>query len=66
MSETEDLKTLLAELRERHRALDAEIAGLTGDSAADQLQIQRLKKQKLSLKDEISLIETNLLPDIIA
>ncbi|WP_137123855.1 YdcH family protein [Roseomonas sp. HF4] len=55
----------LHELRSEHRDLDTVIARLDG-SAVDQLQLQRLKKRKLMLKDEIAWIEGRLVPDIIA
>jgi hypothetical protein len=60
------LKAKLAQLREEHRDLDAAIAALTDSSASDQLQLTRLKKRKLQLKDLITRIEDTLLPDIIA
>jgi hypothetical protein len=68
LSETEKsaLKVQLAELRAQHRELDQVIQQMTGDGAFDQLEIQRLKKQKLKLKDEMLKIESRLLPDIIA
>lgn len=68
LSETEKnaLKVKLAELRAQHRELDQVIQQMTGDGAFDQLEIQRLKKQKLKLKDEMLKIESRLLPDIIA
>ena len=53
-------------LKVRHREVDEHIQDLIRSSNNDQLQIQRLKKQKLKLKDEISRIEAGLLPDIIA
>lgn len=59
------LKVRLAELREKHRALDAAITALT-ETAGDALQIARLKREKLSLKDQIQWIENRLTPDIIA
>lgn len=62
----EALRARLAELREEHRSLDGEIAALAGGTPSDQLRVQRLKKRKLSLKDEIARIENLLLPDIIA
>ena len=62
----EQLKIRLSELRQQHRDLDAAIDGLERAGTADQLQLRRLKKQKLMLKDEISKIEDKLLPDIIA
>ncbi len=56
----------LAELQSEHRDLDDVIARITGDGPFDQLQVQRLKKRKLLLKDQISQLESELLPDIIA
>nr|WP_247714080.1 DUF465 domain-containing protein [Qipengyuania xiamenensis] len=64
------MRKRLETLRSEHRDLDAAIAALTqaGDEGGfvDQLQIARLKKRKLQLKDRISAIEDNLIPDIIA
>ena len=57
-----DLETLKAE----HRRLDEEIRLLAVDSAADQLELARLKKRKLRLKDQIQLIIDSNIPDIIA
>ncbi|QAY95648.1 hypothetical protein CWB41_07775 [Methylovirgula ligni] len=56
----------LERLRQEHRDLDAAITALIEISAADQLQIQRLKKRKLILRDKIDRIEDVLTPDIIA
>ena len=56
----------LEDLKVRHREVDEHIQDLIQDLNNDQLQIRRLKKQKLQLKDEISRIEAGLLPDIIA
>jgi hypothetical protein len=56
----------LARLREEHRDLDMAIEALERVSAGDRLQIQRLKKRKLGLKDRMSFIEDQLTPDIIA
>jgi hypothetical protein len=53
-------------LRQEHRDLDAAIEALTAVGANDQLQLQRLKKRKLSLRDRISFLEDALTPDIIA
>jgi hypothetical protein len=53
-------------LREEHRDLDLAIDGLVLAGAIDQLQIARLKKRKLRLKDEIQMIEDQMVPDIIA
>lgn len=60
------LRERLEELRREHRALDEEIAALAETPLADQLALRRLKKRKLSLKDEIARIEDSLYPDIIA
>lgn len=65
MSE-EELKKRLEMLRIEHRDLDAAIDALTSAGSSDQLQIARLKKRKLRLKDQIAIIEDTLLPDIIA
>ena len=62
----EALKAKLATLRTEHRDLDDVIARLAERLPFDQLQLQRLKKRKLLLKDQISKIESELLPDIIA
>ena len=62
----EEMRKRLAMLQIEHRDLDAAIEALTRDGAGDQLQIARLKKRKLSLKDQISMIEDYLIPDIIA
>jgi hypothetical protein len=56
----------LANLRQEHRDLDAAIAALELIGTPDRLQLQRLKKRKLSLKDRISFLEDMLTPDIIA
>jgi hypothetical protein len=56
----------LAGLRVEHRDLDAAIAALSAADNQDQLQVARLKKRKLRLKDQIALIEDYLTPDIIA
>lgn len=61
-----ELKSELARLKEEHRDLDAAIDALESAPASDFLQIRRLKKKKLVLKDQISQIEDQLLPDIIA
>ena len=60
------LKAKLQALLSEHRHLDDVIAQLTGASASDQLQMQRLKKRKLALKDEIARLHALVLPDIIA
>ena len=56
----------LAELQSEHRDLDDVINQLIDQGSFDQIQMQRLKKRKLLLKDEIAKLESQLLPDIIA
>ncbi len=60
------MRKRLAGLRTEHRDLDAAIDALTLANSTDQLQIARLKKRKLKIKDQISIIEDYLVPDIIA
>lgn len=60
------IRAKLTELQQRHRDLDSAIGQLEEAGGRDQLQITRLKKEKLRLKDEISLLTDKLLPDIIA
>ena len=62
----EMLRIKLEVLRREHRDLDDAIHALAGSGRADQLTLQRLKKQKLALKDQIVKIEDQLIPDIIA
>jgi hypothetical protein len=62
----EALKAKLVALKTEHRDLDDVIARLAGQAPVDQLQLQRLKKRKLLLKDRILKLESELLPDIIA
>jgi len=64
--EERELRAQLARLRQEHRDLDAAIEALQTTPGADILQIQRLKKRKLVLRDRISFIEDQLTPDIIA
>ncbi len=61
-----DIREQLAKLRAEHRELDNEIALIEAAAHADQLMIKRLKKKKLHLKDQITVLEDRLLPDIIA
>lgn len=64
---TEDeMRKRLDVLRVEHRDLDAAIDALTTPDGNDQLQIARLKKRKLRLKDQIAMIADYLIPDIIA
>ncbi len=64
---TEDeMRKRLEVLKVEHRDLDAAIDALTAGGGPDQLQIARLKKRKLKLKDQIAMYEDYLIPDIIA
>ena len=62
----EELRKRLEALRIEHRDLDAAIDARASAGANDQLQIARLKKRKLRLKDQIAIVEDYLIPDIIA
>ena len=62
----EEMRKRLSALKVEHRDLDAAIDALVAAGSPDQLQIARLKKRKLALKDQIALIEDYLTPDIIA
>lgn len=64
--DTEALRHMLEELRLQHRDLDDAIAALESAGAASGLQVQRMKKRKLLVRDQIAQIENRLLPDIIA
>lgn len=63
---TDELKRRLELLKVEHRDLDSAIAALGDMAIPDQLAMARLKKRKLALRDEITWIETRLIPDIIA
>jgi hypothetical protein len=60
------LNARLEVLRTEHRDLDAAIEVLANSGASDQLRLARMKKRKLALKDEIAILESDLIPDIIA
>ncbi len=62
----DDVHQRIALLRLEHRDLDAGIEALRVAASSDQLQLARLKKRKLKLRDEIAALEDMLLPDIIA
>ncbi len=64
--ETEATRARLETLRSEHRDLDEVIDRLIEKAPFDQLQLQRLKKRKLGLKDQILRLESRLIPDIIA
>jgi hypothetical protein len=61
-----ELRDELVKLRAEHRGLDDQIILLEGSTTSDQLLVKRLKKKKLAVKDRITAIEDQLLPDIIA
>ena len=62
----DDPRQVIELLKAEHRRLDEEIAVLTEQGTSDQLEIARLKKRKLLLKDEIQVLSDRLIPDIIA
>jgi len=68
LSEEEEasIRRELTELRQEHRDLDAAISAMVESGRMDTIRIQRMKKRKLALKDRISVLEDQLLPDIIA
>ena len=66
IEEQQILKARLHVLESEHRDLDDVIERLSEDKPFDQLQLQRLKKRKLVLKDEMALVRSRILPDIIA
>ena len=66
MADDADSARRLELLRMEHRDLDAAIAALGAGGISDQLQLARLKKRKLRLRDEIAYLEDQLIPDIIA
>jgi len=65
-TDTAPLARRLIELKTEHRDLDQAIARLEADRGRDDLQVRRLKKRKLALKDQISWIESKLIPDLDA
>lgn len=66
MDDQDALKHRLTALETEHRDLDDVIARISENAPFDQLQVQRLKKRKLLLKDQIAHIRSKLLPDVIA
>ncbi len=66
MEDQQTLRLRLTELETEHRDLDDIIARIAETAPFDQLQIQRLKKRKLLLKDQIAYVKSRLVPDIIA
>jgi hypothetical protein len=65
-AEEQNLRTKLAELQQEHRDLDTAIQAMADMGVNDQLQLSRMKKRKLQLKDLVTQINDKLLPDIIA
>ncbi|NDI84424.1 YdcH family protein [Undibacterium crateris] len=66
MSHPEQVRQRIIELEVEHRDLDVVINALTMDPAHDELQLRRLKKRKLQLKDHITLLKMQLTPDVPA
>ena len=66
MNMNRDIEAKIVELQTEHRDLDGVIDRLLESALHDQLQVQRLKKRKLQLRDNISVLEAQLVPDIIA
>jgi hypothetical protein len=64
--ENDELLERLNALRQEHRDLDSAVSALEAAPAPNLLQIQRLKKRKLQLKDEIRILSARIIPDIIA
>ena len=65
-ADIEAMQELLANLKEEHRRIDIEIEALEETGVIDVLKIKRMKKIKLSIKDQIVFLENQLTPDIIA
>ena len=61
-----EITRLIADMREEHRDLDEAISRLSEDSSVDQLQLRRMKKRKLKLKDWIAYLQSKLIPDLDA
>ena len=62
----DDPRQILELLKTEHRLLDSQIEGLLAAGSADQIEIARLKKRKLMLKDEIAVLNDRIVPDILA
>lgn len=65
-AEREEMALLLESLKTEHRRIDTEINALIETGATDMLKVKRMKKIKLSIKDQIAYLENQLTPDIIA
>ena len=66
MDDQEVLRNQLEKLNEEHRELDLMIEGMLRESIVNQIAVQRMKKRKLLLKDQMLKVKSKLLPDIIA
>jgi hypothetical protein len=66
VDELDTLREKLEELKQQHRELDDQIARLGSEQSGDQLALQRLKRRKLMLKDQMTALNARLIPDIIA
>ena len=66
LDDPSEIARKLVELKVEHRDLDQVIARLSNDSRSDELQIKRLKKRKLRIKDMINYLENKLIPDLDA
>jgi hypothetical protein len=64
--EERELQIRLENLLTEHRDLDSAIAALISNGSSDQVQVARLKKRKLRIKDEIAMVQDRMIPDIIA
>ena len=66
MTDPSEIARRLIELKVEHRDLDAVIEQLSSDTKTDELQLRRLKKRKLRIKDMIAFLESKLIPDLDA
>ena len=66
MTDEESIKRRIAELQLEHRGLDAMIDAIGGQPNFDEMQLRRLKKRKLQIKDSILLLQMQLVPDVPA
>ncbi len=66
LNDPAEIARSLVELRMEHRDLDAAIERIAGDARIDEVQLRRLKKRKLLLKDTITRLESKLIPDLDA
>ena len=64
--DTETLRKNIAELEEEHRTLDRHIEELAHDTTADQVEVRRMKKRKLAIKDAVERLRSQLIPDLNA